>query len=176
MRLGLDETGVTELLGVVDHCRGLNKVAFALLLEEDQGTVAPLLPYPPEEAIGERVAELLRGIAAREERRLGRPGIPAIWRALSRNRHYLEATWKKHELLFDRPGIEATGKLAVGLGVSVTNGCRYFIRYFTTALCHAGWDADKVLEVIGVVDHYNSLNTIASGMQIVSDIRPEGAT
>jgi hypothetical protein len=37
------------------------------------------------------------------------------------------------------------------------------------------WDDDKILEVIGVVDHYNSFNTIATGMQIKSDITTESA-
>jgi len=60
----------------------------------------------------------------------------------------------------------------VGLGVSVTNGCKYFIRYFHAALVNAGWNSGRILEVFGVVDHYNSFNMLATGMQIESDIRP----
>jgi alkylhydroperoxidase/carboxymuconolactone decarboxylase family protein YurZ len=84
----------------------------------------------------------------------------------------VKAAWEKYHLLFDGPGIDPTGKLAVGLGVSVTNGCRYFIRYYHDALKHAGWDDGRVLEIFGVVDFYNSFNTLATGMQIESDIRP----
>jgi hypothetical protein len=35
MRLGLDAEGVTELMAITDHVRGLNKVADGLLLEDD---------------------------------------------------------------------------------------------------------------------------------------------
>ena len=42
MRLGLDETGVTELMAIVDHVRGLNKVADGLFLEDDRGARANL--------------------------------------------------------------------------------------------------------------------------------------
>jgi alkylhydroperoxidase/carboxymuconolactone decarboxylase family protein YurZ len=84
------------------------------------------------------------------------------------------AAWEKYHVLFDGPGIDPTDKLAVGLGVSVTNGCRYFIRYYFDALKHAGWDHGRVLEIFGVVDFYNSFNTLATGMQIASDIRPPG--
>lgn len=173
MRLGLDETGVTELMAIVDHVRGLNKVADGLFLEDDRGAEEPLIPFPEEGDPDNRTCEILNAAAETEEKRLGRAGVPKIWKALSRNFYYLEATWAKHRLLFDRPGIDPLGKLAVGLGVSVTNGSRYFIRYFTRALTHAGWDEGRILEIFGVVDHYSSFNTITSGMQVESDIRPE---
>lgn len=173
MRLGLDEKGVTELMAIVDHVRGLNKVADGLLLEDDRGSEKPLIPFPPDDELDVRAPQTLKWVAEHEEKRLGRPGVPKIWKALSRNVHYLEATWAKHEMLFDREGIDPMGKLAVGLGVSATNGCRYFVRYFADAIAHAGWDAGKILEIFGVVDHYNSFNTITSGMQVESDIRPE---
>ena len=144
-----------------------------LLLENDGGDEEPLIPFPEADELDDRAHQVLKPVAEVEEKRLGRPGVPKIWKALSRNFHYLQATWAKHELLFDRPGIDPMGKLTVGLGVSVTNGCRYFIRYFTQALTHAGWDAGRILEIFGVVDHYNSFNTITSGMQVESDIRPE---
>ena len=175
MRLGFDERQVTELLGVTEHCRGLNKAALALLLEDDQGPEQPLLPYLPDNEINPQARQLLQTIEEQETVRLGRAGIPKIWRALCRNVHYLDATWTKHSRLLAETEIDAPGKLAVGLAVSANNGCRYFIRYFTAALIQAGWDSDNILEIIGVVDHYNSLNTIASGMQIVSDIRPQDA-
>ena len=175
MRLGSDEKDVTELLGLTEHCRSMNKVAFGLMLEDDQGREEPIIPYPADEQLDVRSREILHLVAEHEGNRLGRPGVPKFWRRLARNVHYLHATWAKHQLLFDRPGIEPAAKLAVGLGVSVTNGCRYFIRYFTDAIRHAGWDDGKILEVIGVVDHYNSFNTIASGMQIESDITTETA-
>jgi alkylhydroperoxidase/carboxymuconolactone decarboxylase family protein YurZ len=175
MRLGLDERAVTELLGVTEHCRGLKKVAAALLLEDDEGSEKTLLPEPTEAETSRETQQLLRTIGDREAARLGRPGVPKIWRAICRNFYYLEATWAKHEHLMRETEIDAQSKLAVGLGVSANNNCRYFVRYFAAAIIQAGWDSERILEIIGVVDHYNSLNTIASGMQIYSDIRPPGA-
>jgi len=171
MRLGIDERGVTELVGIAEAVSGLNKVAFGLMLDESDGA-APLLPYPADEEIAEQARAALEDIAEVEARRLGRDGIPSIWRLLARNRHYIVAAWEKYHVLFDGPGLEPSAKLAVGLGVSVTNGCRYFIRYYHDALKHAGWGDGEVLEIFGVVDFYNSFNTLATGMQIESDIRP----
>ena len=49
---------------------------------------------------------------------------------------------------------------------------RYMIEYNAAILCHAG-DTDRdILEILGVVDHYTTLNTLSEGMQIDSDIRP----
>ncbi len=171
MRLGVDERGVTELVGIAETVSGLNKVAFGLMLDDSDGA-EPLLPYPADEDLAEPARAALEEIAEVESRRLGRDGIPSIWRLLARNRHYVVSAWEKYHVLFDGPGIDPTGKLAVGLGVSVTNGCRYFIRYYHDALKHAGWDDGRVLEIFGVVDFYNSFNTLATGMQIESDIRP----
>ncbi len=172
MRLGVDERGVTELVGITELVSGLNKVAFGMMLEDSDGA-EPLLPYPADEDLAEPARAVLEEIAEVEGRRLGRDGIPSIWRLLARNRHYVVAAWEKYHVLFDGPGIDPTSKLAVGLGVSVTNGCRYFIRYYHDALKHAGWDDGRVLEIFGVVDFYNSFNTLATGMQIDSDIRPQ---
>ena len=48
------------------------------------------------------------------------------------------------------------------------------IEYHAAILRRAG-DTDRaILEVLGVVDHYTTLNTLSEGMQIESDIRPPG--
>ena len=172
MRMGIDEKGITELIGLVDHVSGMNKVAHGLLLEEDGASGAPLLPYPEDEEIEPPARELLVDVEAVESARLGRPGVPEYWLSLARNRHYFESTWKKHKLMLDGGVLELEAKAAVGLGVSATNGCKYFIRYFHAALVNAGWDSGRILEIFGVVDHYNSFNILAAGMQIESDIRP----
>ena len=173
MRMEVDEKGITELIGLVDHMAGMNKVAFGLLLEDDEGPENPLLPYPEEEEIEPPVQALMDEVEKFESARLGTPGVPKYWRSLARNRHYFESTWAKHKLLLDGGVLDREAKLAVGLGVSATNGSRYFIRYFHKALVSAGWDFGRILEIFGVVDHYNSFNTLATGMQIESDIRPE---
>jgi alkylhydroperoxidase/carboxymuconolactone decarboxylase family protein YurZ len=172
MRMGIDEKGITELIGLADHVSGMNKVAFGLLLDEEEGGGAPLLPYPEESEIEPSVREMLSEVEEMESDRLGRPGVPAYWRFLARNRHYFESTWKKHRLMLDGGVLDPEAKAAVDLGVSATNGSRYFIRYFHAALVNIGWEPGRILEIFGVVDHYNSFNVLATGMQIESDIKP----
>lgn len=173
MRMNVDETGITELVGLVDHVTGMNKVAFGLLLESEMDAEKSLLAYRSDDEFEAPVREMLAEVNEIESRRLGRSGVPKYWKLLARNRYYFESTWKKHLLLLGGKRMDPIGKLAVGLGVSVTNGCRYFICYFRDALHTAGWDDSRVLEVFGVVDHYNSFNTLATAMQIESDIRPK---
>jgi len=122
--------------------------------------------------INKIVREMLSEVGEMESARLGRPGVPAYWRSLARNRHYFESTWKKHRLMLDGGVLDPEAKAAVDLGVSATNGSRYFIRYFHAALVNIGWEPGRILEIFGVVDHYNSFNALATGMQIESDIKP----
>jgi hypothetical protein len=49
------------------------------------------------------------------------------------------------------------------------DSARYTIEYHTVVLRHAG-DTDR--DLLGVVDHYTTLNTLSEAMQIESDIRP----
>lgn len=46
------------------------------------------------------------------------------------------------------------------------------IEYHAAVLRHAGGTDADLLEILGVVDHYNSLNLITTALQIESDIRP----
>jgi hypothetical protein len=46
------------------------------------------------------------------------------------------------------------------------------IEYNATILRHRGDDDHDVLEILGVVDHYTTLNTLSEALQIDSDIRP----
>ncbi len=170
MRMGVDEVGITELIGLTEHVSGMNKVAFGLLLEDED--TPPLLPYPDELEITPVVQELMHEVAEVESARLGVDGVPRYWRCLARNRHYFESTWNKHKLMLDGGVLEKGAKAAVGYGVSATNGSKYFIRYFHTYLVKLGWSPGRILEILGVVDHYNSFNSLATGMQIESDIRP----
>jgi alkylhydroperoxidase/carboxymuconolactone decarboxylase family protein YurZ len=66
-------------------------------------------------------------------------------------------------------------KRRAALGVAMNAGSRYMIGYHAAILRHAGDGDEDLLEVLGVVDHYNALNTLSDGMQIVSDIRPPGS-
>jgi hypothetical protein len=46
------------------------------------------------------------------------------------------------------------------------------IEYLAAVLRHAGETDRDLLEILGVVDHYTTLNTLSGAMQIESDIRP----
>lgn len=171
MRLGVDEAGVTELMGVTEHARALATTAAALLLDSPGGEGALVAPVPP--GAGEPEAQTLLGeIAAWAEAELGEARVPVVWRILAHNVHYLRATWRKDIALMGPGALAPRDKRRVALGVSMATGGRYMIVYHAAVLRHTG-DTDRdVLEVLGVVDHYTTLNTLSEAMQIESDIRP----
>jgi len=171
MRLGVDEVGVTELMGVAEHTRCLGVVARALGLDglaDEPTLLAPLEPT----AMDDRVRGLLDEIGAAHDASMGTDRIPALWRALARNVHYLESTWRKEQVVMRAGALTARDKRRVALGIAMNAGSRYMIEYNTAILRHAGDTDQDLLEVLGVVDHYNCLNTLSDGMQIPSDIRP----
>lgn len=170
MRLGLDEAGVTELMGVTEHARAMATTAAALLLEslDDESSLIP----PLEVTAGGEQSATLREIAAWSETALGRSDAPRLWRILARNSHYLDATWRKEVALMGDGALTGLDKRRTALGVSMSVRGRYMIEYHAAILRRAG-DTDRdLLEVLGVVDHYTTLNTLSEGMQIDSDIRP----
>lgn len=182
MRQGWNERFVTELVAATEHVTGLNKVAMGLLIEPDimdavrgGGTpgVASLLVVTPGQVPRGLAPGLWSDIQERERERLGVERVPGVWRVLGLNPRYLDATWRKDRLVLSDGTLDATTKLAVALAVSMTNGCRYFIEYYATALRRRGFGDHAILEIMGVVDHYNCLNKLADGMQIESDITPQ---
>jgi alkylhydroperoxidase/carboxymuconolactone decarboxylase family protein YurZ len=171
MRLGVDEVGVTELMGVTEHARATATAAAALGLDaRDEGRplVAPLTPA----RAASPVHELLDEIAQWAEAATGRRETPLLWRILAHNPHYLESTWRKETALMAPGALPARDKRRIALGVAMSVRGRYMIEYHAAVLRHAG-DTDRdLLEVLGVTDHYTTLNTLSEGMQIESDIRP----
>jgi alkylhydroperoxidase/carboxymuconolactone decarboxylase family protein YurZ len=98
--------------------------------------------------------------------------VPMLWRVLAGNPHYLEATWRKEIAVMQAGALAAHDKRRTALSVAMAVGGRYMIEYHAGILRHAG-DTDRdFLEVLGVVDHYTTLNTLSDSMQIESDIRP----
>lgn len=207
MRLGLDEAGVTELMGVAEHARAMSTVAAALLLErldDERGLVAPLdgapgraasasggaaaapgrAPAAPGRAAAaadhesgrsqatDEVAALLAEIQAAVPPAMGRSQVPALWRILARNPHYLRSTWRKEQVVMRDGAIGARDKRRTALGVAMSVRSRYMIEYHAAILRRAGDGDEDILEILGVVDHYTTLNTLSEGMQIESDIRP----
>jgi hypothetical protein len=171
MRLGVDEVGVTELMGVTEHTRCLGVVAGALLLDRLDAKPALLAPVD-EAAADDGVRALLEEIRAAHKAWLGTDHIPALWRALARNVHYLESTWRKNQVVMRAGALAERDKRRVALGIAMNAGSRYMIEYQTAILRRTGDTDDDLVEVLGVVDHYNCLNTLSDGMQIPSDIRP----
>jgi AhpD family alkylhydroperoxidase len=166
MRLGLDEAGVTELVAVTEHAASLAVVAGALLLD-GEATRAPLVE-PVDGAGGPVLAE----VRAWAREALGAGEAPLLWRILARNPHHLEATWRKDQVVMRDGALGARDKRRVALAVSMNARCRSMIEYHAAVLRRGGADDGDLLEILGVVDHYNSLNTLSDGMQIESDIRP----
>ena len=171
MRLGVNEVGVTELMGVTEHARALATTAAALLLEgldSERALVAPIAPDTADAA----VRPLLQEIGGWGETATGRGDVPVLWRVLARNPHHLESTWRKEWAVMADGALSARDKRRTALGVAMAVRGRYMIEYHTAILRHGG-DTDRdILEVLGVVDHYTTLNTLSEGMQIESDIRP----
>ncbi len=170
MRLGVDEVGVTELMGVTEHTRAMATTAAALLLES-LDTARPLIP--PVEAVADgAVRAIMDEIAAWSEAALGGASVPLLWRILAHNPHYLESTWRKETAVMADGALAAHDKRRVALGVAMAVRGRYMIEYTAAILRRAGDEDRDLLEILGVVDHYTTLNTLSEGMQIDSDIRP----
>jgi len=171
MRLGVDEVGVTELMGVTEHARAMATTAAALLLESLGGDASLIPPLAPGQGEAE-VEALLGEIAAWAKAELGDARVPTIWRILAHNAHYLRATWWKDVALMTPGALTTRDKRRVALGVAMATRARYMIEYHTAVLRRAG-DTDRdLLEILGVVDHYTTLNTLSEAMRIESDIRP----
>jgi alkylhydroperoxidase/carboxymuconolactone decarboxylase family protein YurZ len=170
MRLGVDEAGVTELMGVTEHTRAMATAASGLLLESldaERSLVSPL-----DRAAAGEAREILDEIAAWSLTAFGHETVPTLWRILARNRHYLEATWRKETAVMGDGALGARDKRRVALGVAMAVRGQYMIDYNAAILRHLGAGDREILEILGVVDHYTTLNTLSEGMQIESDIRP----
>jgi len=177
MRLGVDEAGVTELMAVAEHTRAMSALAKGLVLLPD-------IPEPPAagrpalvaladpERIEEPARSLFGEIRTFTREALGMDRIPNLWRAIGGNPHYLESTWRKDQVVMAAGKLAARDKRLVALGVAMNGGCTYLIEYQAAILRRAGCTDRDLLEVMGVVDHYNALNTMSDGMQIASDIKP----
>ena len=170
MRLGVDAAGVTELIGVAEHARATATAAAALLLDGLTGAGRPLVP--PPSSVPEASRAVMDEIVAWTKTTLGDDQAPVFWRILSANPHYLEATWRKDVLLMGAGALDPRDKRRVALGVAMSVRGRYMIEYHTAVLRRAGDTDQDILEVLGVVDHYTTLNTLSEAMQIESDIRP----
>jgi AhpD family alkylhydroperoxidase len=170
MRLGVDEVGVTELMAVAEHTHATAVVAGALLLESPAGA-SPLVGRA-DGAADEATRALLDEVRAASREEAGLDAVPALWAALARNPRHLEASWRKDRVVMRDGALAARDKRRVALGVAMNAGSRYLIEYHAAALRRAGDTDEDLLEVLAVVDHFNSLNVLTDAMQVETDIRP----
>ena len=176
MRLGVDEAGVTELMAVAEHTRAMSALARGLVIlpdipEQPAGRPALIALADPERA-DEPQRSLYVEIRSFAKEALGMDRIPNLWRAIGSNPHYLESTWRKDRVVMAPGKLAARDKRLVALGAAMNGGCTYLIEYHAAILRRAGCSDRDILEVMGVVDHYNALNTMSDGMQLESDIKP----
>ena len=169
MRLGVDEVGVTELMGVTEHTKAMATAAGALGLDTNGPFLVP--PVDAAETDG-TVRALLDEIGTWWQTATGIAEVPLLWRILARNPHYIEATWRKDRALMEPGRLSGRDKQRTALGVAMAGRGRSMIDYHATILRQMGDTDQDILEVLGVVDHYTTLNTLSDGMQIASDIRP----
>jgi alkylhydroperoxidase/carboxymuconolactone decarboxylase family protein YurZ len=170
MRLGLDEVGVTELMAVTEHARAMSTTAAALLLErlDDEAGLVAVAGEPEGEEVRALLAEIRRVVPPA----MGRDEVPALWRILARNPHYIRSTWRKEQVVMRDGALTTRDKRRVALGVAMSLRARYMIEYHAALVRRAGDGDADLLEILGVVDHYTTLNTLSEGMQIESDIVP----
>ena len=176
MRLGVDEVGVTELMAVAEHTRAMSALARGLVLLPDipdppAGRPALVVLADPA-AVEEPARSIFLEIRGFATEALGLDRVPNLWRAIGSNPHYIESTWRKDQVVMAAGKLTAKDKRLVAIGVAMNGACTYLIEYHAAILRHAGCTDRDLLEVMGVVDHYNSLNTLSDGMQIESDIKP----
>ena len=119
MRLGVDEAGVTELMGVTEHARALSTAAAALLLESLDGP-APLVAPLETSAAEPEVRGCLEEIAGWSAATLGRRQVPLLWRILAHHPHYLDATWRKETVVMGDGALSARDKRRTALGVAMS--------------------------------------------------------
>jgi alkylhydroperoxidase family enzyme len=178
MRLGLDEQGVTELMAAADHARGLAKLAAGLRLESDipEAPRRPALLREVSDAeSGGRVLETFEAIRAWAKTELSIDRVPALWRAIAHRPVYLDAVWKRELALMAEGRLTRFQKRCIGYAVAVNSVSPYMIDWYAASLRQHGLDDAGFVEVLGVVDYFNNLNTLADGMDIDSDILPYGA-
>src|SRR5262249_50584064 len=159
MRLGVDEVGVTELMGVTEHTRAMATTAAALLL--DGLDTARALIAPLETSAAGDVRATLEEIEAWGVVALGSRDVPLLWQILARNPHYLESTWRKERAVMADGALVAHDKRRVALGVAMSVRGRYMIEYTSAILRRAGDDDRDLLEILRVADPYTTLNTPA---------------
>src|ERR687891_653613 len=74
--------------------------------------------------------------------------VPGLWRAIARNAHHLESTWRKEQVVMAPGVLSALDKRRVALAVAMSGRSRYMIEYEGALVRSAGDDDTAVLEVL----------------------------
>jgi hypothetical protein len=185
--MGTSEQGVTEILAVAEHVNSLSALAEGFRLRPD-------VPNPPDGPATELVApldEAQPGLAADtidQIRRwarstLGIEHVPAVWRVLARQPHFLAATWAKNCLVLAAGQVDEATKACTALAVAMNMHSAYLTAYlhpWVRRVAHL--DDDGLAELGAAVMHFVSFNTISHGMMLeppftdmqAEDFRPGG--
>ncbi|MDE3077344.1 MAG: hypothetical protein KGJ86_18155 [Chloroflexota bacterium] len=170
LRLGIDERGVTEIIGLADHVASLTAAAEGLRLPADVPTAAHPSPaqlvQPPSET-PEAASASLSDIGAWARAALGIEHVPLFWKVLSHQPRFLAATWAKDRLVLGPGRLDVATKSCVALAVAIFRQSGYWTSYFNQlARRAAGLDDATLVELTSCVMHYVSFNTIAHGMRL----------
>lgn len=123
---------------------------------------------PEEEARG-RVKEIYEDI--KRTKQIDR--VPDFWRALATSPDLLEQTWTELKRVMGPGRLDPLTKEMVALAVSITNGCPYCINSHTAAVKRLGMDTESFGEFMAVVGLFNKTNSLADGLQVEPDVKPE---
>ncbi len=171
LRLGLNERGITEILGIAEHVTSIGVLAEGLRLrldvpDEPRGQPTELAA-PLEEAAGGDRERTLAQVRAWSRSALGIDRAPAFWRVLARRPRLLDAVWAKHQLVMGAGELDAGAKIAVALAAAMNKQSPYWTSYFAAEGRRAGvFDDDLLVELAGSVMHYVAFNTVAHGMML----------
>ena len=187
LRLTETERAVAEIAAVAEHVASLTAGAAAFQLQPDvplagSGDRPPLIALLDEASAGEAAGTLAR-IRDWSKHALGVDHVPAVWRALARDPHLLEATWRKDQLIMSAGALDELVKGCAALAVAQFRQSSYWTAYLTQYLrIRFRMDDRALVEIAGAVMHYLSFNTIAHGMRLsapfaemeAADVAPGG--
>jgi alkylhydroperoxidase/carboxymuconolactone decarboxylase family protein YurZ len=176
LRLGLNERGITEILGIAEHVASISATAEGLRLRSDVPDAphgpATELVAPVQDSATEGASTTLQEVREWSRGALGVDHVPAFWRVLARRAGLLAAVWAKHRLVLGAGQLDAAAKLCVALAVAMNKQSSYWTSYFAQQGRHAGvLDDDTIVEIAGSVMHFVAYNTIAHGMMLEPPFR-----
>jgi AhpD family alkylhydroperoxidase len=125
-----------------------------------------------EDARG-RLREIFNAIIRREEQLFGIRRLSNSWLAMAHRPEYLEANWERSRAIMQRGRLRPLEKELVAGGVSIVNGCRYWVDAHVAALMRMGISEVGVTELLGVVEDTQGLTRVIDALLIEPDLARE---